>query len=207
MERPAAGQAFEQLTSKYSNAPNVHYLYRTFLARNRPAEALEQDKMELTRSPTHVLARVQIAQELITQGDFEAAAPYAVEAARLGPKNFMARKSWGRSSCRRVTRRAPSRSWKPRGRSSPRARACASIWRVPTSAQGGRPTPPTSEPNSSGSRRCSRRSAALTRRASRRSHAEDCGSVYLRQYGRVWIGVVYGGRSGDRPHRACPQSL
>ena len=73
----------------------MHYLYGTFLARDRPAEALEQFKIELTRSPTHVLARVQIAQELITQGDFEAAAPYAAEAARLGPKNFVARKVLG----------------------------------------------------------------------------------------------------------------
>ncbi len=95
MMKEAAEQALEQLVSKYSDAPNVHYLYGSYLARERPAEALEQFKIELARSPGHVLARVQIAQELITQSQFEAAAPFATEAARLAPNNFMARKVLG----------------------------------------------------------------------------------------------------------------
>ena len=92
MMRDAAEQAFQQLVSKYPDAPNVHYVYGTYLMGDRPAEALEQFNIELQRSPEHVLARVQIAQELIKQGEFERASPYATEAARLGPKNFMARR-------------------------------------------------------------------------------------------------------------------
>jgi predicted Zn-dependent protease len=38
---------------------------------------------------------VQIAQELVKQGEFERASPYATEAARLGPNNFMARRIVG----------------------------------------------------------------------------------------------------------------
>jgi tetratricopeptide (TPR) repeat protein len=95
MERASAERAFEQLISRYSDVPNVHFVYGNFLASDRPADALEQFKIELARSPTNANAHVQIAQELIKQGDFEAAAPYAAEAAKLSPKNYMARKILG----------------------------------------------------------------------------------------------------------------
>ena len=58
----------------------MHYVYGTYLVGDRPAEALDQFNIELTRSPGHVLARVQIAQELIKQGEFERATPHATEA-------------------------------------------------------------------------------------------------------------------------------
>jgi tetratricopeptide (TPR) repeat protein len=95
MMRDAAEQAFQQLVSKYPDAPNVHYVYGTYLIGDRPAEALEQFNIELRRWPEHVLARVQIAQELTKQREFERALPYATEAARLAPKNFMARRILG----------------------------------------------------------------------------------------------------------------
>jgi len=95
MMRDAAEQAFGRLVSKYPDESNVHYVFGTYLMGDRPAEALEQFTMELQRSPQHVPARVQIAQELIKQGEFERASPYATEAARLAPKNFMARRIVG----------------------------------------------------------------------------------------------------------------
>jgi tetratricopeptide (TPR) repeat protein len=95
MMKAPAEQAFGQLVSGYPDAPGVHYAYGTYLARDRPEEALAQFRIELERSPEHVLARVQIAQELIKQGDFEHAAPYARDAARLAPGNFLARKLLG----------------------------------------------------------------------------------------------------------------
>jgi tetratricopeptide (TPR) repeat protein len=90
-----AEDAFRQLVATYPTAPNVHYAYGTYLARERPAEAIAQFRIELERSPSHVLARVHIAQELIKQGDVAQAAPYATEAARLAPRNFVARKLAG----------------------------------------------------------------------------------------------------------------
>ena len=95
MDRTAAERAFEQLVSRYADVPNVHFVYGNFLSNDRPAEALEQFKIELTRSPTNALARVQIAQELIKEGDFAGATPYAADAARLAPRNFMARRILG----------------------------------------------------------------------------------------------------------------
>ena len=41
------------------------------------------------------IARVQIAQELLKRNEVDEAAPYAQEAVRLGPKNFLARKVLG----------------------------------------------------------------------------------------------------------------
>ncbi len=93
--KDAAEQSFKELVARYPDTPNVHYAYGTYLVRERPDEALAQFGIELERSPGHVLARVQIAQELIKRGDFEHAAPHAREAARLAPDNFLARKLVG----------------------------------------------------------------------------------------------------------------
>jgi tetratricopeptide (TPR) repeat protein len=92
----AAGNAYAQLVGRYPQAPNVRYAYGLYLVHERPDEALEQFKLELQRSPDHVLARLQIVQELIRRGDFKGAMPYAVEAARLAPRNFVARRELGR---------------------------------------------------------------------------------------------------------------
>ena len=91
----AAARAYAQLVSRYPDVANVHYVYGAYLLRDRPDEALEQFKLELQRSPDHVLARVQIAQELINRGEFDQAAPYARQAAGLDPNNFVARKVLG----------------------------------------------------------------------------------------------------------------
>lgn len=90
-----AAEAFEHLLSRYPDASNVHYLYGTFLRSERPSEALEQFKIELAHSPMHVLARVEIAQELLKEGNVAAARPYAEEAARLAPTHFVARRVLG----------------------------------------------------------------------------------------------------------------
>jgi len=91
----AAARAYTQLVAQYPDVPNVHYVYGAYLLRDRPDEALEQFKLELKRSPNHVMARVQIAQELINRGEFDAAAPYARDAAQLDQGNFVARKVLG----------------------------------------------------------------------------------------------------------------
>jgi tetratricopeptide (TPR) repeat protein len=95
MAKERAQSTFAELLRKYPDTPNVHYLYGTFLAREKPLEAMEEFKAELTRSPDHVLARLWIAQELIKQNDFDGARPYAEDAARLAPADFLARKVLG----------------------------------------------------------------------------------------------------------------
>jgi tetratricopeptide (TPR) repeat protein len=93
--RESGLQLFQQLVSRYPDAPNVHYVYGTALAGDRPDEALEQFKQELSVSPGHALARVQIALELIKRSEYDAAMPYAMQAVRLAPRDFLARKALG----------------------------------------------------------------------------------------------------------------
>jgi tetratricopeptide (TPR) repeat protein len=95
MAKEHAQAVFAEMLQKYPDTPNVHYLYATYLAREKPIEAMEEFKAELRRSPDHVLARLWIAQELVKQEDFEGARPYAEDAARLAPQDFLARKVFG----------------------------------------------------------------------------------------------------------------
>lgn len=96
MLKEKAREAFEQLVTRYPDTPSVHFVYGNFLlAQERPDEALEQFRIEIARSPGHVPARLQLAQELVKRGDFDAARPFATEAVRLAPGNFVARRVLG----------------------------------------------------------------------------------------------------------------
>jgi tetratricopeptide (TPR) repeat protein len=96
MMREEARQAFELLVTRYPDAPNMHFVYGNFLlAQERPDDALEQFRIEIARSPGHVPARLQLALELVKRGDLDTATPYATEAVRLAPGNFVARRVLG----------------------------------------------------------------------------------------------------------------
>ncbi len=121
--------------------PNVHFVYGNLSrAANRPAQALEQFKLEIGADRlTHVLASVQIAQELIKHGDFDGGDAVRREGREARAEELPARKVLGQVRLQSGRRsRRQSRNWKPRARSSRRVRASASSWRAPTSAQGGR---------------------------------------------------------------------
>jgi tetratricopeptide (TPR) repeat protein len=90
-------QAFEELVSRYPNAPNVHYAYGVHLLSDAPDQALEEFKRELRSSPTHTHAMLQIAYELIKQGKPEEAKPYAEQATQLAPNLFAAHNALGRA--------------------------------------------------------------------------------------------------------------
>ena len=96
MQKEEAREAFEQLVTRYPDTPSVHFVYGNFLlAQERPDDALEQFRIEIARSPDHVPARLQLALELVKRGDFDEAKPYATEAVRLAPGNFVARRVLG----------------------------------------------------------------------------------------------------------------
>src|SRR3982751_6405980 len=86
---------FEQLVRAYGGTPNVHYLYGLFLLRDRSGKALDQFHEELRISPNHAPAMIQIAQELLKQGQVDTAARWATGAVRLAPRNFLARRVLG----------------------------------------------------------------------------------------------------------------
>lgn len=89
-------RAFEELVSRYPSAPNVHYAYGVHLVIDQPDAALEEFKRELRMSPNHVHAMLQIAYELIKQGKYEEARPYAESALALAPNLFAAHNALGR---------------------------------------------------------------------------------------------------------------
>ncbi len=93
---PAGRLAFEELVSRCPNVPNVHYAYGVFLVRDQPEAGLEEFRRELRISPSHHYAMLQIAYELLKEGKYEDAKPYAEQAAQLAPNLFAAHHALGR---------------------------------------------------------------------------------------------------------------
>jgi tetratricopeptide (TPR) repeat protein len=91
----ASQNAFETLTSRYPDTPNVHYAYGVMLAGEQPDQAIERFKRELRVSPTHVLAKIQIAFAYIKRSEFAEAKPWAEQAVQEAPTQFIAHNALG----------------------------------------------------------------------------------------------------------------
>ncbi len=91
----ASQNAFETLTSRYPDTPNVHYAYGVMLAGEQPEQAIERFKRELKVSPTHVLAKIQIAFAHIKRSEFAEAKPWAEQAVQEAPTQFIAHNALG----------------------------------------------------------------------------------------------------------------
>jgi tetratricopeptide (TPR) repeat protein len=91
----AAQNAFEALTNRYSEIPNVHYAFGVYLLGEQPDAAIEAFKRELEVSPQHVWAKVQIAFALVRRGEYEAAKPWAQQSVEAAPNAFVARNALG----------------------------------------------------------------------------------------------------------------
>ncbi|MGA3132719.1 MAG: tetratricopeptide repeat protein [Terracidiphilus sp.] len=81
---------FKQLVTKYPNEPGIHYLYGAYLVQLHPDESVAEFERELEISPSHVLARVRLAEQLISQHDFDRALALAQQAIKLDPKRASA---------------------------------------------------------------------------------------------------------------------
>jgi tetratricopeptide (TPR) repeat protein len=92
-----ASQLYEQLVSRYPEAPNVHYAYGAFLLDRQPEKALEEFRRELQISPSHVFAKLQVALGYIRRGQYEAGLPWARQVVELAPNSFLAREALGRA--------------------------------------------------------------------------------------------------------------
>ncbi len=91
----ASQNAFETLATRYPDTPNVHYAYGVMLAGEQPEQAIERFKRELKVSPTHVLAKIQIAFAYIKRSEFAEAKPWAEQAAQEAPTLFIAHNALG----------------------------------------------------------------------------------------------------------------
>ncbi|HET7218453.1 MAG TPA: tetratricopeptide repeat protein [Vicinamibacterales bacterium] len=93
----SAGKAFQALATRYPETPSVHYAYGIFLLQEEPDKAIEEFKRELELQPDHAYSLMQIAYELLKQGDAKAALPWAQKAAAVAPNAFAARKALGQA--------------------------------------------------------------------------------------------------------------
>jgi tetratricopeptide (TPR) repeat protein len=91
----ASQNAFETLATRYPDTPNVHYAYGVMLAGEQPEQAIERFKRELKVSPTHVLAKIQIAFAYIKRSEFAEAKPWAEQAVQEAPTQFIAHNALG----------------------------------------------------------------------------------------------------------------
>jgi tetratricopeptide (TPR) repeat protein len=91
-----ARQEFEALIAANPREPELHNLLGQLLLTSDPDAALEQWKLELTISPNHTPAKLQIAFEYLKRGDPAAGMPYAREAAALEPESFVVHNALGR---------------------------------------------------------------------------------------------------------------
>ena len=78
---------FERLVKDFPTTPNVQYAYGRFLIDSRDDDAaIEAFEKEIANSPSHALARLQIAYIKLRNKDPEAGIQLAEEAVRLTPR-------------------------------------------------------------------------------------------------------------------------
>jgi predicted Zn-dependent protease len=92
-----ARQFYEELASRYPTTPNVHYAYATCLLVENPEAALEEFRRELRISPNHNHAMLQVAFELMKQGQNAEALTLAQKAVDLDPDLFAGHQALGRA--------------------------------------------------------------------------------------------------------------
>jgi predicted Zn-dependent protease len=85
--RSDAGKLFGQMAEKFPQEPGVHYQYGTLLLDDRPEAGIEELKKELQISPSHIPARLRLAEHYLTRSQPESAQPLLDEIIRLEPKN------------------------------------------------------------------------------------------------------------------------
>ncbi len=91
-----ARRAYEELKERYPNAPGVRYACGVYLLCEYPDEAIADFRRELSISPGHVQARLQIALEHLKRNEPNAGLPLAEEAVKLAPRAAPAHYALGR---------------------------------------------------------------------------------------------------------------
>jgi tetratricopeptide (TPR) repeat protein len=76
-DQTEAQKDFAELVAAYPNAPNVHYLYGSFLSSTDREAGLREYQKELALNPKHTEALATIALEYEARGDLDTAIAYA----------------------------------------------------------------------------------------------------------------------------------
>ena len=98
--RDDAAARFEELIRRYPRTKNLHYGYGAYLLHKdeaNAAAAIAQFEKEIEVDPGAVYARLEIAYELIRDGQDARALPYAEQAVALAPGLFAAHNALGQA--------------------------------------------------------------------------------------------------------------
>ena len=79
-----------ELETRYPEEPGVHFLIGAYLLRERPDEGIKELKREIEISPSHVPARIRLAEEYIKRQDVDQGISFAQQALKLEPRNGLA---------------------------------------------------------------------------------------------------------------------
>lgn len=77
---------FGAMVASYPNESGVHFLYGAYLMDVRPEDGIREMRRELEISPSHVGARLRLAEEYIKEQKFQEALGLAEEAVKLAPE-------------------------------------------------------------------------------------------------------------------------
>jgi len=80
-----ADKLFDQLEATYPDQPGVHFLIGVHLLDSRPEDGIKELKREIEISPSHVTARIRLADQYIKQQNVDLGLQYAQEALKLAP--------------------------------------------------------------------------------------------------------------------------
>jgi tetratricopeptide (TPR) repeat protein len=92
-----AAKAYEEVVAAYPGEPGVRYAYGVFLLRNGSEKGLAELRRAVELRPDDVMARLEIAFELLLRGDHAGAKEEAAKAVELAPSLFAARNALGRA--------------------------------------------------------------------------------------------------------------
>jgi len=98
--KPEARERFEDAIRRFPRTPGLHYGYGGYLRQqgvDQADAAIEQFEKEIGVDPKAVYPRLEIAFELMKQGEHAAAVPYAEAAVRLAPALFVPHFALGRA--------------------------------------------------------------------------------------------------------------
>jgi tetratricopeptide (TPR) repeat protein len=98
--KPEARERFEEALRRFPRTPGLHYAYGAYLRQqgaDQSRTAIEQFEKEIGVDARAVYPRLEIAFELMKQGEHAAALPYARDAARLAPALFVPHFALGRA--------------------------------------------------------------------------------------------------------------
>jgi tetratricopeptide (TPR) repeat protein len=82
-----ADKLFNELEAKYPDQPGVHFLIGAYLLRSRPDDGIKELKREIEISPSHLPARIRLAEEYIKRQETDQGTSFAQEALKIEPKN------------------------------------------------------------------------------------------------------------------------